>query len=75
MSTEDELVTVYTVNDPLEAEVIKNALHEEGIACEINDEHQAGFTGMFEIGVLVRARDADRAHRIIASHEPRAQHE
>ena len=65
----DDLVTVYTLNDPNKAEIIKHALMAEGIRCELEGEHQAGFTGMFEIEVVVKAVEADRARGIIESHD------
>jgi len=65
----DELVTVYTTRDANKAELIKGVLHDNGIACELDGEQQAGFTGVFEIGVMVRAWDADRARGIIEPHE------
>lgn len=68
METND-LVTVYTLNDPNKAEIIKHALMAEGIACELEGESQAGFTGLFEIEVVVKAIDADRARKIIESHD------
>ncbi len=64
----NDLISIYMVNDPNKAEIIKNALQSEGIQCQLGGEHQAGFTGMFEIDVLVRAVDADRAREIIESH-------
>ena len=66
----DDLVRVYTVTDANQAEIIKGALQAEGIRCEIGGERQAGFTGIWEIEILVRAEDADRATKIIESHEP-----
>lgn len=65
----NELVTVYTLNDATQAELIRNALHDEGIACEIDGENQAGLTGILEIKILCRAVDADRARKFIESHE------
>ena len=69
----DEPVTVYTVNNPYEAEIIKMALQGEGIACQLDGEGQAGLSDILEIGVLVPAKDADRARRIIEHNE--AKHE
>ena len=69
----DEPVTVYTVNNPYEAEVIKMALHGEGISCELNGEGQAGLSDILEIGILVPARDADRAQKIIEQNEAKHQ--
>ena len=66
----NELVTVFTVNDAMEAEILKNFLNGEGIACEIDGEGQAGFTGVVEIGIMVKAIDADRAEKLIRSREP-----
>jgi hypothetical protein len=64
----EELVSVCSVNDPAKAEIIKNALVAEGIPCRLGGEHQAGLAGIFQIDVLVRAADADRARAIIQSH-------
>lgn len=65
----NELVTVYTVNDATEAEIIKNFLNAEGIACQIGGEGQAGLTGVIEISILVKALDADKAEKLIRSRE------
>jgi hypothetical protein len=70
----NELVTVYTLSDPVKAEIIKNALHAEGIRCFLDGEGQAGIAGVtgFEIQVRVPAEDADRATRLIKAHEGRS---
>lgn len=65
---EAHLVTVYTVNDPVTAELIKNQLEEEGISCEIGGEHQGGFTGTLAVDIIVRESDVDRAKEIIDEH-------
>jgi hypothetical protein len=65
----NELVTVYTLKEPSKAEIIKNALCGEGIPCELDGEGQAGLSEILEIGVLVRAQDADLARRFIEQHE------
>jgi hypothetical protein len=67
----DEPVTVYTLNDFFQAEIIKNALQSEGIHCELDGAGQAGLTEILTIGVVVRARDADHARKIIEKHEQR----
>ena len=69
----DEPVTVYTVNNPYEAEVVKTVLQGEGIFCQLDGEGQAGLSDILEIGVLVRARDADRARKIIRQNETKHQ--
>jgi len=69
----DEPVTIYTVNNPYEAEIIKMALQGEGISCQLDGEGQAGLSDILEIGVLVPARDADRAQKIIEQNEAKHQ--
>ena len=66
-----DLVTVYTLSNPLKAEIIKNALEEEGIRCRLDGSQQAGEAGLtaFEVGILVRAGDADRARKLIMRHD------
>jgi hypothetical protein len=64
-----EPIEVYTVTDPTRAELIRNALHEEGIVCEISGEGQAGFSGVLEIQILTKASDAEQARQIIAELE------
>jgi hypothetical protein len=71
----DEPVTVYTLNNPYEAEVIKTILEGEGISCQLDGEGQAGLSDILAIGVLVRARDADRARKIIMHNEAKQQAE
>ncbi len=65
----DDLITVYTTHDAGEAEIIKGALHAKGLKAEIDGERQAGFTGTLEVEILVRAEDADRARKVIESHQ------
>jgi hypothetical protein len=67
-----DLVTVYTLNNPLQAEIIKNALEAEGIRCFLDGLNQAAEPGLmvFQIKVQVPAGDADRASRLIKAHEP-----
>ena len=65
----DEPVTVYTVNNPYEAEIIKMALQGQGISCQLDGEGQAGLSDILEIGLLVPARDADRAQKLIEQNE------
>ncbi|MBI1312576.1 hypothetical protein GC176_14885 [bacterium] len=66
-----DLVEVYTVTDPNLAEIIKASLQRDGIACWIEGENQAGLAGVLSISILTRARDADRARRIVKSYEHR----
>jgi phage tail tape-measure protein len=58
-----DLVTVYSVSNPAEAEIVRSALESVGISCVIGGEMQGGFTGTFEIDILAPAADADRARK------------
>ena len=71
MPQPDELLAVYSTDDANEAEVLKAALHNEGIRCEISGESQAGLTGLsnLPIELLVRAEDFDRARAFLAQHQ------
>jgi Putative prokaryotic signal transducing protein len=65
----EEPIAIYTLTDPTVAEMIRNALHEEGIVCEISGESQGGFSGVLEIQILTKTADAERARQIIAEME------
>lgn len=70
----DDLVEVYSTDDATKAEILRIALQNEGIDCEITDVHQAGFTGVGGFAVihlLVRAVDADRARTYLEQHNSR----
>jgi len=71
-----ELVTVYTVSNPVEAEIIKNALHAEGIKCFVEGGNQAAESGLtgIPVSIEVPAIDADRARKFIEAHEYRRLH-
>lgn len=60
-----KLVEVYSVTDPNVAEIIKATLQRDGISCWIDGENQAGLSGVLNIKLLTRAKDADSALRII----------
>jgi hypothetical protein len=68
----EEHVVVHTFSDPNTAEIVANALRDEGIACEIEGEQQAGFTGVgaLTVRLLVRAIDRARAEEILDAHKP-----
>lgn len=61
----NEVIVLLTTNDVYEAELIRNELHDAGIACELDGESQGGFTEIVETKVLVRAWDADRAQKFL----------
>ncbi len=67
----DDLVVVYTLHDPLVAEMIKNELHNEGISARLDGVNfSAALPGnpMQEVNILVRAEQADQAAKIIQRH-------
>lgn len=63
MDEQDDLVSVYTVTSPAEAEVIRGALESAGIQCTIGGESQAGLAGVLSIDILTPADDAERARK------------
>ncbi len=67
---EHDLVEVYSVKNSATAEIIKNALEAEDIPCRLDNESQAGLTGIFDVKVLVRASDEARARELIETHAP-----
>ena len=67
---EEHLVTVYTLDDAVTAELIRNTLQEHDIKCELGGEHQAGFTGALEVEIIVRETDRQRAAELIAEMFP-----
>jgi hypothetical protein len=69
-SNETHLVTVYTVNDSVKAELIKNMLADHKIKAELGGEHQAGFTGTLAVEIITREIDAASALEFIKIHFP-----
>lgn len=67
----NELVTVCSVGNLVEAEVIQNGLKGERIPSFLEGAEQAGMAGMLgiPIKVQVRAADFDRANKFIQSRE------
>jgi hypothetical protein len=65
-----DLVTVYTASNSVEAEIVKNALDDEGIPCFVEGGFQAGEAGLAGIPVRidVAAVDAERARLFIEEH-------
>lgn len=61
----DEPVIAFSTNQFAEAEILKNMLESEGIQCQLEGEHQAGFTGILEIRGMVRAWDEDKARMLL----------
>ncbi|MCA9114799.1 MAG: DUF2007 domain-containing protein [Planctomycetaceae bacterium] len=67
--SEVRLIPVYSSTDVGRCEVIRATLEAEGIPCEIENEHQAGMTGVFEVRLFVRDVDEAAARAFITEHE------
>jgi Putative prokaryotic signal transducing protein len=71
-----EFVTVYEASNSVEAEIVRNALLDEGVKCFMAGENQAAGSGLAGIPVTIQvaAVDADRAREFIRAHEERREH-
>jgi nucleotide-binding universal stress UspA family protein len=59
------LVVLSTLTDPSLAEIMRIALENEGISCEIDGSFQAGLAGVLAIRLLVPAKQVHRARAIL----------
>jgi hypothetical protein len=69
---QSKLVEVYRASGELEAQIIRGLLESAGIDCSFRGEavrltHSIAVNGLAEVRILVRAEDAERAERLIAS--------
>ena len=62
---DQDLVTVCTVQNLAEAEIIRGAFQAAGIACQIGGMSQAGLAGVLEIDVLTHASDLKKARKLL----------
>ena len=69
MRDDQELVTIYEAYDETDAEIVKLALAGEEIASVIDNEHQAGLTGILQVKLQVSSEDAEQARQFIRDHE------
>lgn len=71
MQSGEELVVVYTVTDPIEAEIIRNTLEAAGIRCFLDGMNQAELTALptMQIKVNVAPEDVNESREILAEHE------
>lgn len=67
----DEPVLVYTLSDPIEAELVKNMLESAGIRVFLDGMNQAELPALstLEIKVNVPPEQAAEAREIMAEHE------
>ena len=71
----DELVTVATLNTPVEASMVRNQLEAEGIRAYLSDAETVGMVwymgnAVGGIKVQVAQSDVERAFKIFDAHEP-----
>ena len=73
MNRPDDLLEVFSTSDANEAEVLRIALEDEGVPCEIEGKSQGGFTGVgvMEVKLFVRAADFDQARAYLEKHLPK----
>jgi len=71
MRDSEELATVCSVANPMEAEIIRNALRSEGVRCFIDGAQQAAVVGTLGIPLRIQVcvADFDRARKFMRSHE------
>ncbi|WP_437192447.1 putative signal transducing protein [Planctomicrobium sp. SH527] len=74
---EELLIPIYKSSDIGRAEVIRIALEESGIRCALENELQAGLSGILQCRLLVLSSDFEAAREIIdecenshKNHEP-----
>jgi hypothetical protein len=67
----NELVTVYTCSNSIEANILRNALADEEIECFLQGENQAAEAGLmgFPIQLQVPAEQAETARAFLAEHD------
>ncbi len=66
---DEELIPIYQSTDLGRTEVVRLALESEGIQCALENENQAGFSGVLQCRLFVRESDAEAARELIRSHE------
>jgi hypothetical protein len=68
-----ELVTIFRSRSPLEVQLIQTALQAAGLDCHVEGEHQAGYSGLFDVALVVRAEDEAAARELLAEFRANAQ--
>jgi len=70
--TKEETITLLSLNDAAEANIIKNKLETEGIACFMNNQRNPVASKMADkrnIDLRVYLKDLDKALKMIAGDE------
>jgi len=61
-------IAVRTCQSHEEAAIMRNALVEQGIPCELENDHQAGLTGVLAIRLLVPEDRLVEARKFLDEH-------
>lgn len=61
----DELATVYTTTHLADAEMVRLALADEGLAAFVDGPTQGGLVGVLQVHVCVARHDAEQARQLI----------
>ncbi|HWL06880.1 MAG TPA: DUF2007 domain-containing protein [Planctomicrobium sp.] len=72
--TTEQLVPVYESSNVGQLEVIRMALEDSGIRCSIENENQAGLSGVLQSRLFVLEKDADAARGFIEEVEAERSH-
>jgi putative signal transducing protein len=69
----NDLVTVYTVSNGFEANILRNALTDMEIECFLQGENQAAESGLMALPIQLQvpAAQAEAAREFFAEHERR----
>ncbi len=67
-----ELVTVYRSRNPLEVQMIQTALESAGLTCHVEGDHQGGYSGVFDIQLVVRSSDEAVARDLLKEFQANA---
>jgi hypothetical protein len=67
--TANDLVPVFSTNNLTEAEILRNVVGAEGIRCELDNQNQAGLSGILEIKGLVQTQDEVRARLALSKYQ------
>jgi len=65
----EQLVAVFATTNFTEAEILRNLIREQGMPCELDNQHQGGLSGILEIKGLVITSHEVRAKLLLAKHQ------
>lgn len=74
MSSDEKLVAVYRASGDMQAQIIKGRLESSGIPCLLKSQaapsvHAFAIDGMGEVFVMVPARAAEEARKLVAEND------